>query len=1000
MKEVLTRQKRKIMGCMCVGALLMSLFLLVTPLPAYAVNANNEVKQVGLEDYVEKVYNVNNGMASNEANTVLQDDDGYIWIGSYAGLGRYNGYEFINISQTREGAPQNGIRVLFKSDNGRLWIGTNDSGLYYFQNETFTHITEADDSVSEDITKLSVRAVKENKEGVVYVGTTDGLFAVNKEGKMHQVQIAELVGTTIENLVCDKEGYLWGTTASGQLFILQNEELQVILDNEYFGMNMWNGLLQTDDGNFYVGMEGNVLIRLSLKENAKGYNRNSFNREVLSIGNQTAINDIFQDSTGKVWVCTDKGTGYFDENDVFYEINDLTGDPIMTSMSEDYEGNLWFASSKSGLIEFAKSKFKNVGYESGILGQVVNSTVLYERRLYIGTDVGLAIMDEYGKPVYDAMTKFLDGIRIRHLMKDSQGNLWVSTYEKYGVVCYNKSTGKLTCFTTAQGIPHDQTRMTLELSNGDIAVATRGGIAIIRGEEVIDSFTAEDGIKNEVILCMTEKDDGILLAGSDGNGIYEINLKSRNVSNITTGDGLQSGVVLRMVSDEDMGGIWISNGVELAFLKDGEITQVPSLDIGTGSVFDIKILGDDIWLLKGMGMIRMSKEDLLSGNEVYESFNRKDGLTSSITSNSWNYMTEDGMVFLCTGNGVYYINILDAYKNTAVPKVMVETIATDEVTYYGIQDVVLPADNKRITLYLDLLSFDFGGGTLEYYLEGFDQEPIQIDRSKNIITYTNLSGKNYIFHLKGYNADGTPSGELTFQIKKEKSVFEKGYFYFAMFAVAVMLVLLGIVVYQYIHRKTILRRQKEYKELTEQTIKMVAKTIDAKDKYTIGHSHRVAVFSVEIGRRYGLKEEQLEQLYYSALLHDIGKIGIPDSILKKNDKLTKEEYQVIMQHPTIGGEILSDFTLVPWISAGAKYHHERYDGKGYNEGIKGEDIPLYARIISVADSYDCMNTTRIYRPPMAEEEIIKELENGKGTQFDEQFVNIMLEMMKDHFVAE
>lgn len=1000
MKGILKRLKRQGNSTLKISVLFLSIFLLIIPITAYAAETDNEVKQVGLEDYVEKVYNVNNGMASNEANTVLQDDDGYIWIGSYAGLSRYNGYEFINISQTREGAPQNGIRVLFKDHNGRIWIGTNDSGLYYFQDEEFSQITEADAGITADITKLSVRAVKESPEGTVYIGTTDGLFAVNEEGRLHQVNVAELTGVTIENLLSDSKGYLWGTTASGELFILKDERLQLLLDREYFGMNMWNGLLEADNGDFYVGMEGNALIRLKLKENAGKYSKAAFDKEVLSIGNQTAINEIFQDSEGKIWVCTDKGTGYFDENDVFYEINNLTGDPIMTSMSEDYEGNLWFASSKSGLIEFAKSKFKNVGYESGILGQVVNSTVLYERRLYIGTDVGLAIMDEYGKPVYDAMTKLLDGIRIRHLMKDSQGNLWVSTYEKYGVVCYNKSTGKLKCFTHQEGIPDNQTRMTLELSNGDIAVATRGGVAIIRGEEVTDTYTSKDGIQNEVILCMTESEEGILLAGSDGNGIYKIDLTNKSVSNITTGDGLQSGVILRMVSDGDMDGIWISNGVELAFLKDGEIKQIPSVKVGTGSVFDIKLNGDDVWLLKGMGMIKVSKEDLLTGNPVYESFNRKDGLTSSITSNSWNYMTEDGMVFLCTGNGVYYINILDAYKNTAVPKVMVETIATDEVTYYGIQDVVLPVDNKRITLYLDLLSFDFGGGTLEYYLEGFDKKPIQVDRSKNIITYTNLAGGNYTFHLTGYNADGIQSGELTFDIKKEKSVFEKGYFYFAMAALAIMMVLLGIVIYQQLHRRRILKRQREYKEMTEQTIKMVAKTIDAKDKYTIGHSNRVAVLSVEIGRRYGLKGEQLEQLHYSALLHDIGKIGIPDSILKKNDKLTKEEYAIIMRHPTIGGEILSDFTLVPWISAGAKYHHERYDGTGYNEGIKGEDIPLYARIISVADSYDCMNTTRIYRPPMAEEEIIKELENGKGTQFDEQFVDIMLEMIAEHFVAE
>lgn len=191
------------------------------------------------------------------------------------------------------------------------------------------------------------------------------------------------------------------------------------------------------------------------------------------------------------------------------------------------------------------------------------------------------------------------------------------------------------------------------------------------------------------------------------------------------------------------------------------------------------------------------------------------------------------------------------------------------------------------------------------------------------------------------------------------------------------------------------KKQKQYHDMVNQSLETFAHAIDAKDQNTNGHSQRVAIYSAEIAKRMGMSDEEQEQIYYMGMLHDIGKIGIPDAILKKPGKLTEEEMQIIRNHPTIGGEILKDFTAIQGISDGARYHHERYDGNGYNEGLKGEEIPLAARIICVADSYDTMSSKRVYKELHEENYILSELDQCSGKQFDPEIVPFMIEMIKD-----
>lgn len=233
--------------------------------------------------------------------------------------------------------------------------------------------------------------------------------------------------------------------------------------------------------------------------------------------------------------------------------------------------------------------------------------------------------------------------------------------------------------------------------------------------------------------------------------------------------------------------------------------------------------------------------------------------------------------------------------------------------------------------------------------------------------------------LSGYQ-DRNPSADPAFQVVSNIAIC-----FLAMYAVGLVFELRILYV---------TTRKDRYRDLLIQSLNTISGTIDAKDPYTQGHSKRVAIYSRELARRLGLSEDMQENIYYIGLMHDIGKIGIPDDILNKSGKLTDEEFDIIRTHTTIGASILQDFTLIPEIASGAKYHHERMDGTGYPSGLTGMEIPYVARIICVADSYDAMSSSRCYRTALSTETIVSELTRCSGTQFDPEIVNELLDMIE------
>ena len=191
------------------------------------------------------------------------------------------------------------------------------------------------------------------------------------------------------------------------------------------------------------------------------------------------------------------------------------------------------------------------------------------------------------------------------------------------------------------------------------------------------------------------------------------------------------------------------------------------------------------------------------------------------------------------------------------------------------------------------------------------------------------------------------------------------------------------------------RKTKEIEGLSLHVVHTLADAIDAKDAYTKGHSGRVAEYAREIAKRAGYSYERQEEIYMMGLLHDVGKIGVPDAVINKPGKLTDEEFEKIKTHPGRGAQILKNIEEMPKLAIGARWHHEHFDGSGYPDGLSGCDIPEEARIIAVADAYDAMTSNRSYRGVIPQDVVKEEFEKGSGTQFDPQFAAIMLEIIKE-----
>lgn len=291
-----------------------------------------------------------------------------------------------------------------------------------------------------------------------------------------------------------------------------------------------------------------------------------------------------------------------------------------------------------------------------------------------------------------------------------------------------------------------------------------------------------------------------------------------------------------------------------------------------------------------------------------------------------------------------------------------------------------------------------------------NEKKYSIDSSWNG-TYTIENGIMTIVPPKDYNREIAGVGSITFGLVlyspmsfvPDSFVFEYSQeikatvtpFYwagwFVLFGSFVAYVTTGLL---NIRIASIKRKREEDRKITEKTMELFANTIEAKDSYTRGHSMRVACYARSIARVMGLTEEDQQNVYFSAILHDVGKIGISDTILNKPGRLTEDEMDVMRTHAAKSAEILKGFDSVPFICDTLRHHHEWFNGEGYPDHLKGNEIPLFSRIICVADCFDAMTSDRCYRSKLPIAQAMQKLKAGAGTQFDPEIIPFMLELIE------
>ncbi len=937
--------------------------------------------------YVITVYNERNGLPTGEANTVLQTSDGYIWIGSYGGLIRYDGTEFRNYSVERK-IESSSIRALFEDSQGRLWIGTNDAGVVVLENDVFTKI-----AVPEDRSFLCIRDFEEGEDGTIYVASNSGLAKIS-DGVIVPYEADALKGNTVYSVAVDAYGRIWGAANDGKCVVIEDDAKPVVLESDMFFNDADVYSIDSDtEGNIVVGGSGNRIAVIEF--DSEELNKDGFDITYYSTGDVSVHNAVNACEHGDILVSGNNGLAIISSEGKLTEFGEEDHAISVNAAVADYENDIWLASSAYGIVEFSRGCISTPNEQAELEDVTINTVVFQAGNWYIGNDTGLIVCDKDWNRIDSDLTEKYADTRIRCILADSKGNIWIASYSDFPVVCFNPADGSIQEFNTDNGLSGNKARVIVELSDGSIAIGSQSGVDIIRNGEVIENYTHEDGLDNPTILCIAEGANGELVVGSDGNGIYVI--ENGEVTNYGFHQGLGEGVVLRMLRDEENDGWFISAGSSLYYWQsDKSFWQITNFRKDAGSIFEFYERDGKLWLLQNNGILELDKVQLLSGEET--EVTRHDfghGLTGSLNANTWNYMAEDGSLYMSTRSGISVFEFETV--NNGLPKVIIQNVSVDGQSYEHPTEVAIGGSAQRITIDFASLSFvDTIEMRMAYFLDGFDKEPVILDDKSGSVSYTNLPGGEYIFRVWVYElGDEEHYEEYTLHLVKERQLYEIPAFWVAVGLAGAATVALIVLLIVNTRVRRIHRRQQEYKSIVEQSLRTFAKTIDAKDPYTNGHSTRVAAYSRELAKRLGMTEDEQERIYYIALMHDIGKIGVPDYILNKPGKLTEEEMKIIQNHVKVGGDILKDFTALDGISDGARYHHERCDGKGYCMGLTKEQIPLVARIIGVADSYDAMASDRCYRKALPEDVIIDELKQCSGTQFDPDVVPHMLAMIEE-----
>ena len=988
---ILTKLAKAVLGMVLSACVLLS----VSPVILNAAGNDPDELTGKHEGHAAFLYDNSTGLPTSEANAIAETSDGFIWIGSYGGLIRYDGNSF---ELYRATAGIASVVGLFVDSQDRLWIGTNDNGAAVMDRVGGVTMFGKQDGLQ----SASVRDFAEGPDGKIYIATTQGVSFVSPDGVLNLIDDSMVNDTYVRRLETGVDGIVYALTMDGDVFTLSGGSVVSYFNAEDLGIEDVHALATDPDnpGYLYLGTKGSKIWYGSLTEGFPKEQR-------INVDPLEYINFIKPEG-GSLWVCANNGVCVYRDGEPEM-LENVPMNSNVEGVMTDYQGNLWFVSSRQGVMKIVPNQFTDVFDIYGIDEAVVNTTCLYEDMLFIGTDTGLTVTDKDGivKSLrlnyaatasdehlgYLELITMLKGIRIRSIIKDSKDRLWISTYGDLALVRYDH--GDVITFGPDDGIPSKRVRTVYECSDGSYLAACTGGLVVIRNDKVEKVYDASSGITNTEILTVCEGTGGDMLAGTDGDGIYVVG--HSGTRHLDRSNGLLSDVIMRIKKDADHGGYWIVTSNSLAYMtSDYEIHTIDNFPFSNN--FDLyENSNGEVWVLSSNGIYVEKADDLIANSDITPVFYGIDnGLPAITTSNSYSYVTDEGDLYMACSTGVASVNIEKQFETVESIKMTIPYIDADGVKFYPDQNgvITIPHDVKKISINPHICTYTLMNPSVSYYLQGFDTERTVLHRSElSSIDYTNLKGGTYKFSMTISDAMGHGNNEYCLTIVKQRAIYE--YLWFMLVIFFLIVAVAALIVYLYVKDKTkkLLKKQEENRLLIREIVEAFAKTIDMKDKYTNGHSKRVAEYTAILTRELGYDEETVEKYYNIALLHDIGKIGVPGEVLNKPGKLDDEEFMTIKSHTVLGYNVLEDISIMPELSVGAESHHERPDGKGYPQGLKGEDIPRVAQIIGVADAFDAMYSNRPYRNRMNFEKVVSIIKGAAGTQLTADVVEAFLRIV-------
>ncbi len=951
------------------------------------------------------------------AEALCQTEDGYVWIAQYSGLTRYDSKEFVSYKSFEyDGQVYSVINVRALAAQGNtLYVATSEH-VYVYKDDHFEPLV-MDAGVIVDI-------ILDARNGLLYISTQD------KGGIIYDIAggtRSSIPGTEERNILDIALGFVSGT------YYYQAEE--GIYDNNGSEILLNSRILEiySHDTTLYMAEDTGIIHRYDMK--------NGTGLDDLTVPDQ--VNKMLYSEEEQILFVACEKAG-------IYCIDFSSGEPVITlagnlenksqlvDLMIDYEGNLWAAShyiGASGVSIITRNALSELLYDDPIW-QSLNEPPEFDRNVYA--------VEKYGDILY-----IISAARIYRfdLVKNEilPDNIIMQTIDEYAESKTQEGKAQGDSNFTFTYAPKD-----VEVFNGKVyfAVSSIGLVeydpesekTVIYDLDYIRSHLGTlvgdpDLTLTNSIRSMRCFDDYLALGYTrgimrfDGTEFSVMNIGTNVLFINKTKDG-------RILFDRTQGLFVIDEDFTAA-------TEIPTEKGVTGNRLKFLVDGDDLYYTLNSRLFRLNTEngngvseeitipyikgsivelakircsdnegkpeykyvigsqtqlyiaDSLEGSRLtdYTSYDATNGLQPIIANTSGYYDEAEQKYYLQSTNGIF---VYDFNLTRDVPspvKIAVSSVDLDGTHCYG-DSIDIGKDVYRVAFNLSVLGFRPNNGYTTYYkLDGIDDDFTEYSDNNRSIYYTNLPGGSYDFHIYVVDEYGQASNRIRIHLEKEKKVYEQWWFWAILFVIAAAAVFLITSLIIRFKTRQSLKRQLEYKNITLEAIQAIARTIDAKDEYTNGHSIRVGFYSKVIAENMGMSSDEVDNIYYIALLHDIGKIAIPDSILNKPGKLTEQEFKVMKSHTTRGAGILKGISTIPQIIEGARSHHEKYDGSGYPEGLSGDRIPFVARIICCADCLDAMASKRVYKEPFSPDVIIKEFERCSGTQFDPVISKVVVDLM-------